>query len=203
MNTVNVIGRGAEAILYLGDSGELVKERIKKGYRIKELDEMLRKRRTKLESRILTRAKRINVNVPTVFKTDDYKIFMEFVDGERLKELLNKTKSRKHLAEEIGKIVGKLHSSGIIHGDLTTSNMILKGDKIYLIDFGLAYHSSSVENQAIDLHLLHQAYQSTHFKYLEELWSNTIKGYKKSFDKWENVLKRLEEIRKRGRYSKR
>ena len=203
MKTGNIIGRGAEAVLYLNDSGELVKERIKKGYRIKEIDELLRKRRTRLESRILIRAMRIGVNTPTVFKTEDYKIFMEFVDGERLKELLNKTSPRIYLAEEIGKIVGRLHSSGIIHGDLTTSNMILKGNKIYLIDFGLAYHSSSVENQAIDLHLLHQAYQSTHFKYLGELWSNTINGYKKTFDKWEPVLKRLEQIRKRGRYSKR
>ncbi len=203
MNTTNVIGRGAEAVLYLDDSGKLVKERIKKRYRIKEIDELLRKRRTRLESRILIRAKRIGVNTPTVFKTGDYKIFMEFIDGERLKELLNKTSPRNYLAEEIGKIVGRLHSSGIIHGDLTTSNMILKDNKIYLIDFGLAYHSSSVENQAIDLHLLHQAYQSTHFKYLEKLWSNTIKGYKKTFDKWEPVLKRLEQIRKRGRYSKR
>jgi Kae1-associated kinase Bud32 len=198
---MKVIGRGAEAVLYL-EEGDLVKERIKKGYRIEELDHMLRKRRTRLESRVLSKAKRAGVPTPTVVKTEEHKIVMEFIEGERLKELFQKTKERKDLAEEVGALVGKLHSAGIIHGDLTTSNMIFR-DKIYFIDFGLAFHSHSVEDRAVDLHLLHQAYQSTHFRHLEELWNCTVKGYKETFDGWEFVLKRLEQIRKRGRYAKR
>jgi len=200
---MKIIGRGAEAVLYM-ENGNLIKERIKKGYRTEEIDQRLRKRRTKLESKILSRARRVGVPTPSVFNTGDYKIEMEFIEGERLKELLQKvsSKERKELALEIGQLVGKLHSSGIIHGDLTTSNMIFR-DKIYFIDFGLAFHSSSIEDQAIDLHLLHQAYQSTHFQNLEELWGFTVKGYKETFKGWEAVLKRLEQIRKRGRYTKR
>lgn len=198
---MKVIGRGAEAILYL-EEGDLVKERIKKGYRIEELDSRLRKRRTRLESRVLSRAKRAGVPTPTVVKTEEHKIVMEFIEGERLKELFQKTKKRKDLAEEVGVLVGKLHSAGIIHGDLTTSNMIFR-DKIYFIDFGLSFHSQSVEDRAVDLHLLYQAYKSTHFRHLEELWDCTMKGYRDTFKDYEGVLKRLEQIRKRGRYAKR
>jgi len=201
-----IIGRGAEAILYKkGDI--LIKERIKKGYRIDEIDEKLRLQRTKIESRIMLRARRHGINVPNVIKTKDYKIFMEFINGKRLKEFLNKTTSfkRKEISKEIGRNIGILHSAGIVHGDLTTSNMILKekNNKIYFIDFGLAFHSLSVEDRAIDLHLLHQAYQSTHFKYIEGLWTSTLEGYKEMFEDWKNVLSRLKQIRKRGRYSKR
>lgn len=196
--------RGAEAVLY-NENGMLVKERIPKGYRIKELDERLRLRRTKLESRIMRRARRYGLDVPKVFKVEGCKIFMEFIDGKRLKEFLNRTtsKRRKELAKEIGKIVGVLHSSGIIHGDLTTSNMILRNGKIFLVDFGLAFHSTSVEDRAVDLHLLEQAYMSTHYKYFKELWSSTLGGYRKTFKDWRKVLDRLEQIKKRGRYSKR
>ncbi|UCG95815.1 MAG: Kae1-associated kinase Bud32 [archaeon] len=200
---MKIIGRGAEAVLYL-ENGELVKERIEKGYRIGELDEKLRKRRTRLESKILSRARRAGVPTPAVSETTDYKIIMEFLEGERLKELLGRVspERRKELALEVGRLTGTLHSAGIIHGDLTTSNMIFR-DKIYFIDFGLAFHSESVEDRAIDLHLLHQAYQSTHFQYLEELWSSTLRGYKENFKDWVKVEKRLGQIRKRGRYSKR
>ena len=200
---MDVIGRGAEAILYR-EGEALVKERIVKGYRVKELDEKLRKRRTRLEAKILSRAKRAGVPTPSVIKTEDYKIVMEFIEGNRLKELLQTltTEEMERTAEEIGRLIGKLHSAGIIHGDLTTSNMILR-EKIYFIDFGLAFHSTSVEDRAVDLHLLHQAYQSTHFNFLEKLWEHTVEGYKETFKDWESVLKRLEQIRKRGRYAKR
>ena len=200
---MKVIGRGAEAVLYM-EEGNLVKERIKKGYRIEEIDSRIRKRRTRLESKILSRARRVGVPTPSVSDTEDYKIVMEFIEGERLKEKLQKVSSnkRKELAEEIGRLVGALHSAGIIHGDLTTSNMIFR-DKIHFIDFGLGFHSTSVEDRAIDLHLLHQAYQSTHFRYLEQLWDCTVKGYKETFEDWDSVIKRLEQIRKRGRYTKR
>ena len=199
-----IVGRGAEAILYR-DGDKLVKERIKKGYRIKELDEKLRKRRTKREAKILSKARRAGVPTPIVINVEDYKIVMEFIEGKRLKELLNSLTSeeRKEIAREIGILIGRLHTAGIIHGDLTTSNMILRRGEIYFIDFGLAFHSTSVEDRAVDLHLLHQAYQSTHFDYLEELWESTIEGYRKTFEDWESVLKRLEQIRKRGRYAKR
>ena len=200
---MKLVGRGAEAVLYMSE-GNLVKERIEKGYRIKEIDTVLRKRRTRRESRILSKAKRAGVPTPNVLRTEEYKIVMEFIEGRRLKEMIGEVteKERNELAFEVGSLVGRLHSAGMIHGDLTTSNMIYR-DRIYFIDFGLATHSKSVEDMAVDLHLLHQAYQSTHFAFLEGLWKNTVRGYGKEFEGCEAVLARLEKIRKRGRYSKR
>ena len=130
---------------------------------------------------------------------------MEFVDGVRIKELLytadKKTVEKRCL--EIGKQIGRLHSIGIIHGDLTTSNMILKNDKIYFIDFGLGEFSKKIEDQGIDLNLLQEALKSTHFKILKMCWNNIVKGYKQEYKDADKVLKKIEEIEKRARYMER
>jgi Kae1-associated kinase Bud32 len=203
---MKIIKRGAEAVLYL-ENNQLVKERIKKNYRLKEIDEKLRKLRTRKEAKLLNEAKRVGVETPRIFSIDEkgFKIVMEFVDGERLKEFLNETddKNRKRTAEEIGKAVGILHKSGIVHGDLTTSNMILRDDKIFFIDFGLGDFSNRIEDLATDLSVLKEAFKSTHFKYLDILWESFIKGYKLTNDKFNKVLDTLNDIEKRGRYVKR
>jgi Kae1-associated kinase Bud32 len=203
---MKIIKRGAEAILYLDDS-QLIKERIKKNYRLKEIDEKLRKLRTRKEARLLNEAKRAGIETPKIFSVDEkgFKIAMEFVDGKRLKEFFNETddESRKRVAEELGRQVGLLHKNGIVHGDLTTSNMILKDDKIFFIDFGLGDFSNRIENQAVDLSVLREAFKSTHFKHLDLLWESFIKGYKQTNDKFNKVLDTLNDIEKRGRYVKR
>jgi Kae1-associated kinase Bud32 len=206
MRKMKIIKRGAEAVLYLDDS-QLVKERIKKNYRLTEIDEKLRKLRTRKEAKLLNEAKRVGVETPKIFSIDEkgFKIIMEFIDGKRLKEFFNETndKNRKKAAEELGKSVGLLHKNGIVHGDLTTSNMILKEDKIFFIDFGLGEFSNRVENLATDLSVLKEAFKSTHFKYLDLLWESFIKGYKQTNDNFNKVLDTLNDIEKRGRYVKR
>ena len=203
---MKIIKRGAEAVLYL-DNSHLVKERVKKSYRLAQIDERLRKLRTRKEARLLSEAKRLGVETPNMFAVDEnnFKITMEFVDGKRLKEFLNETddKNREKTAEKIGKAVGLLHKNGIIHGDLTTSNMILKNDKIYFIDFGLGDFSKRIENQAVDLSVLKEAFKSTHFKHLNLLWESFIKGYKQTNNNFNKVLDTLNDIEKRGRYVKR
>lgn len=203
---MKIIKRGAEAILYL-DNSHLVKERVKKSYRLAEIDEKLRKLRTRKEARLLSEAKRAGIETPNMFAVDEknFKITMEFLDGKRLKEFLNETDdaNRAKTAEMIGKAVGLLHKHDIIHGDLTTSNMILKDDKIYFIDFGLGDFSKRIENQAVDISVLKEAFKSTHFKYLELLWESFIKGYKQTNNNFNKVLDTLNDIEKRGRYVKR
>jgi len=203
---MKIIKRGAEAVLYLENS-QLVKERLKKSYRLPEIDVKLRKLRTRKESKLLSEARRIGVETPKIFSIDerDFKINMEFIDGKRLKEFFNETNDmkRKKIAEDVGKLVGLLHKNGIIHGDLTTSNMILKDSKIYFIDFGLGEISKRVEDLATDLSELKEAFKSTHFKYLDLLWSSFIKGYKQANDNFNKVLDTLNDIEKRGRYAKR
>lgn len=204
------IYRGAEAILYTTKyEGKkvLVKERIKKKYRISYLDDKLRKQRTKREIKLLRKARECGVATPVVIKVDEknYKIIMEFLEGERVKEFLEKANKKdvKRICYLIGKNIGKLHSNNIVHGDLTTSNMILKNNKIYFIDFGLGCISKRIEDFGVDLNLLFEALKATHFKILRLCWNSIVKGYKEEFKNAKQVLKKVEEIEKRARYAKR
>ena len=198
--------RGAEAVLWL-DNGKVIKERIKKGYRLPQIDEKLRKYRTRKEGKLLLDAKRIGVETPKISNVSDsdFKIIMDYIDGRRLKEFFNETdnQNREKIAELVGKSVGLLHRNGIVHGDLTTSNMILKDEKVYFIDFGLGESSKKAENLATDLSVLKEAFKSTHFKHLNLLWNSFIKGYKQTNDNFNKVLETLNDIEKRGRYVRR
>lgn len=207
---MQVIKQGAEAILYLEErEGKkvLVKERIKKDYRIEQIDLKLRKERTKEEVKLLTEARKVGVITPKIFEVDykNFKIVMEFVEGKRLKEFFNEASEGeiKKVCLEVGKLIGKLHSNGIIHGDLTTSNMILKNNEIYFIDFGLGFFSKRIEDQGIDLNLLYEALKATHFKILNVCWQSIIKGYEEVYEDAKKVLEKVEEIEARARYAER
>lgn len=206
---MKLIKQGAEAKLFLDKQKNqliVIKERIKKNYRIKEIDEKLRKFRTSRESKLLSEARRVGVPTPRIIEVDkkNHKIIMEFIEGERLKELLNHSdkKTIEKISFEVGRLIGKLHSVGIIHGDLTTSNMILRNNKIYFIDFGLGFFSQKTEDKATDLRLLNEALKSTHFEILDLCWDNVLKGYRQEYSDAEKVLRRFEEIGKRVRYAK-
>ncbi len=185
---------GAEARLYFKD-GYVVKERILKRYRIRELDERIRKERTRAEARLLSGARRCGVPTPIIHDVYDFTIEMEFIDGPALKHVINADWC--HL---VGRTIGKLHDCGIIHGDLTTSNMIVSGDKVYLIDFGLAFADGSVEARGVDLHVLFQNLESTHKNY-EALIESFCSGYSSVLKEAEDVFERVKEIEKRGRYA--
>ncbi|MCX6817644.1 MAG: KEOPS complex kinase/ATPase Bud32 [Candidatus Aenigmarchaeota archaeon] len=198
-----IIQRGAEAILYLRD-GELVKERVAKGYRIPQIDVKIRKQRTRAEAKLMERARASNVSVPRVRTEDDFRLVMEYVKGTKLKDALNSmdAEARRKTCEEVGALVAGLHIAGIIHGDLTTSNMILSGSdgRVYLIDFGLGKFSLSAEDRAVDLFLLYEALKSTHFAVLDECWESVLAAYADCFTASKDVLARMETIKKRRRY---
>ncbi|MEM2089992.1 MAG: KEOPS complex kinase/ATPase Bud32 [Candidatus Pacearchaeota archaeon] len=193
-----VIAQGAEAIL-LRKNKSLEKKRIKKSYRNKELDLFLRASRTRREARLLEKAASL-IPVPKIKKLRKFEIEMEFLEGKKLSEWLDKFPKEKafKICNEIGMNIAKLHANNIIHGDLTTSNMIYKDGKVYFIDFGLGFHSSRVEDKAVDLYLLKQALKSKHFKSWNNYFEEVIKGYK--WQGSEQVLKHLEKVEKRGRY---
>ncbi len=200
-----IIQRGAEAVLYLENRQEgkvLVKDRIKKGYRLPRLDERIRSQRTKRETGLISRARRSGVAAPLVFDTSDFSISMEYVQARKLKDRLNSMQKSKRMAvyELIGDAVARMHSSGIIHGDLTTSNMLLKDNKLYVIDFGLGKFSKKVEDQAADLYVLMEALKSTHFRHMQEAWSNILKAYQQRYSGARDIFKRIEKIKHRRRY---
>lgn len=189
------IVRGAEAVIKR-EGEEIVKTRVEKGYRVEALDENIRRERTKNEAKIIHQARRAGVPTPIIneISLENNEIRMEFIDGKLL---------RNHISEElsckVGELVGILHSNDIIHGDLTTSNLILSDGKIYLIDFGLSFFDQGIEAKGVDVHVFFQTLRST-YDGAESLIKAFVDGYRKSFSKWEEVLKRVEEIERRGRY---
>jgi TP53 regulating kinase-like protein len=195
---MKIIKQGAEAIIYLKDN-KIVKERIRKSYRLEELDKKLRRFRTKRESKLLNKA---GINVPELygFSDEDTRIDMEFIKGDLLRDIFDKIndKKRKEICELIGKQVRELHNRGIIHGDLTTSNMILRDNKIYFIDFGLGFFSNKVEDKAVDLYLLKQALKSKHYKNFKSGFEIILKSYEPN----KEFMDRLEKVEKRGRYKR-
>lgn len=200
-----LISQGAEAKIFK-EEDKVRKERISKSYRFPELDEKIRKSRTKREAKILLKAREV-ANVPEVFNIgkkgiprDKFVIEIEFINGDRLSETLNsyELELQKNIMEQIGEQLAKLHSEDIIHGDLTTSNTILKEDIVYIIDFGLGFISHRLEDKAVDLHLIKQALQAKHFQNDKELYESFLEGY--TWGRSDEVLKQLEKVESRGRY---
>ncbi|TKJ17882.1 Kae1-associated kinase Bud32 [Candidatus Woesearchaeota archaeon B3_Woes] len=188
---MKLIAQGAEAKLYQ-DKSNLIKDRIKKSYRIQEIDKRLRKRRTKKEAKLLDKLNSLGFT-PKLIEADENKIIMEFIEGKTLRDCLTE-KNYKQLMKELGQKIAILHENNIIHGDLTTSNFIFN-KQIYFIDFGLSFESHKVEDKAVDLHLLRQALESKHYKIWKECFEEVLKSYKNK-----EVIERLKLVETRGRY---
>jgi TP53 regulating kinase-like protein len=205
-----LIKKGAEASLYLTDWHErkvIMKKRLPKKYRPSRLDEHIRAYRTIHEPQLIHEAKKAGVPTPTVFLVDlkNATVIMEFIEGKQVKQLLNEvtTSERQQLCLKIGELIGMLHENGIIHGDLTTSNMILDSEgKIFFVDFGLGEKTKELEARGVDLHLMKRALQSTHFRFTEECFDAVIRGYSKVLgaEIVKDILVKIKEIERRGRY---
>jgi len=196
---MQLIAKGAEASLFR-DGNTLIKRRLKKSYRQSELDERLRKSRTKREAKILEKAKEI-IPVPKLLSTDlkNFSLKMEFLSGILVKDFFDREGGGKivKISQDIGNSISKLHQKNIIHDDLTTSNLILHQGKIFFIDFGLGFHSTRLEDKAMDLVVLKKALMASHPKKFSLVWKNILKGYKPI----KEIINRIAKIEKRVRYS--
>ena len=205
-----VLAKGAEAIIYKEVWYGFVvvrKVRIPKRYRDARLDRTLRIRRTINEARLLYDARRLGVSVPAIIDiiVDSTTIIMEYIEGIRLRDELNNMSINEiaKIMRKVGILVGTLHSNGIVHGDLTTSNMIMsKSGNIFLIDFGLGMHSDDLEDIGVDLHVFLRALESTHTHVADICFHQFLKGYKEVMgeDKVKRAVDKVYEIRARGRY---
>ena len=221
-----LITQGAEALLYKTtflspDQPAALKVRPAKPWRHPTLDKRLTRQRILAESRVLVKCRKEGVPVPAVFAVDweaGWSV-AEWIKGVTVKEAIRQRQVEggedelKGLLERIGKAVGKLHSVGVIHGDLTTSNMMLRptstletsdtqhghlsGD-IILIDFGLATQAVQEEDRAVDLYVLERAFGSTHPKE-EGKFDEVLKAYATTYKDAKRALRRLEDVRMRGR----
>ncbi len=181
---------GGEAEVVIGDV--VVKRRRVKRYRIREIDEVLRLKRTRTEAKLISLARRLGVPTPIVLDVEEDTIVMERIHGIPVKECMSEEISR-----EIGRLVAKMHNANIVHGDLTPMNMILSNDKIYFVDFGLAFIDNRVEAKGVDVHVYFESLKAG-FEDWEKLKKAFIEGYLEVGR--EEVIRRAEEIEERGRY---
>lgn len=206
--TVRLIAVGAEAALFLGRFHNLLavaKYRYPKLYRARELDIELRKRRTAKEAKLLARALTCGVAVPVPMLVDKEGglLVMEYVKGPRLKEVLDKGNVNvREVFRLIGVYIGRLHEAGIVHGDLTTSNVILSPGGPVLIDFGLGDFIAEDEARGVDLHLFLRALESTHPSLAQRLFREVMEGYEevRGGEARISIEEKVREIRMRGRY---
>lgn len=218
-----LVTQGAEALLYKTtflspDQPAALKVRPEKPWRHPTLDKRLTRQRILAEARVLVKCRKEGVPVPAVLAMDweaGWSV-AEWIEGVTVKEAIRQRQVEggedelNGLLERIGKVVGKLHSVGVIHGDLTTSNMMLRpklavdddpghlqGD-IILIDFGLATQAVQEEDRAVDLYVLERAFGSTHPRE-EAKFDLMLKAYATTYKDAKRALRRLEDVRMRGR----
>jgi len=210
-----MVKQGAEAKLYTGSflgQEVVVKERFSKKYRHPALDTQLTRDRHRAEVRALAKCKQIGVRVPTMYLADNITttIVMEnMTTSITARDFINNMLEEKNtaqlskLAVLIGQTVAKMHASGLIHGDITTSNILVILDDIsinlVMIDFGLSFQEGVAEDKGVDLYVLERAFLSTHPN-TEELFEEILEAYKNKAGKQAGeVVKKFEEIRLRGR----
>ncbi len=210
-----IIQKGAEATLFRGkwfEKDVIFKQRIAKKYRIEQLDSIIRTRRTLNEARALVKVKTYGVNCPQVYDVDQTTstIVMKFIPGKKIKDLMDSLEDEKleNYCKTIGKFIAKLHLNGHIHGDITTSNIIITPEeKIFLIDFGLHDYSDTIEDKSVDLHLFKRVLQSSHGNLHEMCFQAFLEGYKTEYrindlNNAEEIINNIFVIETRGRYVK-
>ena len=199
---MQLIAQGAEARLW-EDRGSIIKERLSKNYRLPQLDEALRQFRTRREAKILQKLEELNFPAPRLREFSDQRmsIMMDFIPGEKLRDVLESGDQYQELAQEVGRKIGRMHAQHIVHGDLTTSNMMVHQEtkEINFIDFGLSAFSEKVEDKAVDLFLLDRALESRHYQFYPSIFSKVLEGYKELYPEAEKVLERFAVVKKRGR----
>lgn len=211
-----LITQGAEALLYrtnflTSDTICALKVRPSKPWRHPILDKRLTKQRILAETRVLVKLKQVlGSGVPAILGMDWEVgwVAMEWVEGRTVKAAIREREegseeALKGMMKRVGEAVGKLHGAGVVHGDLTTSNIMLRGAgweaEAVLIDFGLAMQSVQEEERAVDLYVLERAFGSTHPRE-EALFPLLLEGYVRVAGKWgKGVMRRLEDVRTRGR----
>lgn len=202
----DLIAKGAESNIvkssYLGRDAVL-KNRISKNYRIPEIDNKIRKARTKLEAKLLSDVKKAGVVTPILYDVDlhDKTILMEEIKGDLVKDIIN-----EDIAYEIGENIAKFHNLNIIHGDITSSNM-MGNDKnqLVFIDFGLGRYSDLFEDKAVDLLVLKKSLQSIDYNTAIKIFDKVLEGYADEYRddslNREQIIKKINEIESRGRYT--
>jgi len=203
--------KGAEADVIRGDWQGLeavFKVRKPLTYRLQVLDEAIRRQRTVREAEMIHLAKRAGVSSPVLYNVDvpACTLVMEFVEGERVKDLVQSLPPREldEVFYEFGEAVAKLHRSGIMHGDLTTANVVRRDGRLVFIDFGLSVRTTRLEDHAVDMRLIKETLVGAHSTASARALDSLNKGYASVAgpSRSRAVLKQLQNIERRGRYAR-
>ncbi|MEM3841453.1 MAG: KEOPS complex kinase/ATPase Bud32 [Candidatus Micrarchaeaceae archaeon] len=192
-----IISEGAEAKVSLSEfmgMPAVLKSRIPKRYRIREMDEPLRASRTKSEARVMARLLACRVPVPRLLRVGKYSILMEFIEGKRLSDAIRGGEIKQKVFSDAGKLLAAIHAAGVSHGDFTPANIMLCKGKLFVIDFGLSSSNAEDMDKAIDLLLMKRSLSSGQF-------ASFIKGYSSS--EAHVIISKLAEIERMGRYQTR
>jgi len=131
-------------------------------------------------------------------------ILMDFIPGTQFKQLAGQiTRSNlTSLSKRFGQLIALLHEGNVVHGDPTTSNVIVdENSRMWIVDFGLSEMNATTEMKGVDLHLIHRALETTHWDLQESMLEATLEGYVEVLGKTAKpILSRMKEIRERGRY---
>ncbi len=201
--------RGAEADLYTSHISSwkvVVKKRIPKAYRNTVLDSSIRRERTITESSLIHESRLAGVKCPSLFAVDleNTSIVMTYIDGSLARDSIDEMGRRKlvDIFTKLGEEIGLMHRGGIVHGDLTTSNLIISQDVPFVVDFGMAHRSVQVEDRAVDLHLMQRSIITSHGSNPTLCTSSFFKGYCKTIgnNMGAKVVAKAAEIGRRGRY---
>ncbi len=201
-----VIKRGAEAeiipAVFLGRRA-VVKKRTRKLYRDEGLDRRITSYRIRNEVRCIIAARAAGISVPRIYDVDEKEgtITMEFIDGRRLNLFIQESSDdERHLAEKrLGADIALLHRAGIAHGDLTTSNIILREGKLCFLDFSMGSKGAGIETLGVDIRLLKEVYRSTHSEFEDEF--SIIAGAYVTAGGDMAVIEKAHEIESRARYT--
>ncbi|XP_069740338.1 EKC/KEOPS complex subunit TP53RK isoform X2 [Narcine bancroftii] len=210
-----MVKQGAESKIYKGNflgKPTIVKERFPKAYRHSALDKKLSHRRTAQEVRSILRCRKAGIATPVVYFVDYNAscIYLEDLVGAlTVRDYIASVQKSKQdtgtlfpLAERIGQILAKMHDEDVIHGDLTTSNMMIRQPekelRLVLIDFGLSFISALPEDKGVDLYVLEKAFLSSHPN-TESVFKVFLNSYSNTSKKSAPVIKKLDVVRQRGR----
>jgi TP53 regulating kinase-like protein len=129
---------------------------------------------------------------------------MDFIPGTQFKQLANQITESElvSLSHGFGRLIALLHNGNVVHGDPTTSNVIVdRKSRMWIVDFGLSEMNATTEMKGVDLHLIHRALETTHWDNQKAMLDATLEGYVEVLgDTAEPILTRMKDIRERGRY---
>lgn len=205
----------------------IIKYRPPKPYRHPQIDLAITKARTVSEVKFMNKLVRLDIPCPNLILTDypNGIIWMEYIGytlpNGQISSFKNwlwyheeigedcASKEIQEMCLKVGELIGKLHLNDMIHGDLTSSNILLQNSTPFLIDFGLSSYSSMPEDKAVDLYVLERAITSTHSDFAEQYNSWLLQGYSLAHNKGiykkfgpkrlAETLRKLDDVRQRGR----